>query len=195
MYCFTWYSYWHCIEATLGFKTNGGSPPPPTQYIYYAHWILPPFISQTQISPLGETLPKFHDFFAALLSPTLMSADHRQVSRIMTQDSPPVSPHLYQPVGGYTPSHLAPSTSILAAQQYTSLVQQQLKTQPTEYATSAVASGHTLAFDASGTPVGYCHPTLKAAMLTQQQQQQQQSAFAMPKIEQASSPGNLQMDI
>lgn len=118
-----------------------------------------------------------------------MTADHRQVSRLMTQDSPPVSPQLYQPVGSYTASHLAPSTSILAAQQYSSLVQQQLKTPPTDYATSAASTGHTLAFDTSGTPVGYCHPTLKAAMLSQQ------SAFALPKLEQASSPGHLQMDI
>jgi hypothetical protein len=131
-----------------------------------------------------------------LPSPTLMSADNRQVSRLATQDSsPPVSPQLYQPsVGGYTASHLAPSSTIIAAQQYSSLVQQQLKTLPlpTDYTSTSAATGHTLTFDASGTPIGYCHPTLKAATMLSQQQQ---GTFAMPKIEQASSPANLQMDI
>lgn len=131
----------------------------------------------------------------------------------MAQDSPPISPHLYQS-GAYSSQVLAPSSTILAAQQYTNLVQQhqqqqqqQIKPLPTsavpeiwvpktDYTASVAASGHTLAYDVTSTPVGYYHPSMKMTPVMTQQQEQQQSAFPMPKVEQASSPAaNLQMDI
>lgn len=140
----------------------------------------------------------------------------------MAQDSPPISPLLYQPGGGASATTC--TAFPMAAHQlqipssalhYTTLAQQQQqRAMPTsmheiwvptksEYAASvaggvvggaaAVSTGCSLAFEVSSTPVGYsCHP---ASMKVAQLQQQNIYTVSVPKIEQASSPAELHMDI
>lgn len=143
----------------------------------------------------------------------LLPDQHRQVisSRLMTQQSPPVSPLLYQP-GTFpvanSPQFEVPAGSTLQAaavaahaQQYTTLQHKPAITltctetwvPKMEYSPSS--SSNPLSFEVSSTPVGYsCHPTMRTAI--QHSLQQSHGNYpTMPKIEQASSPAELHMDI
>lgn len=174
-----------------------------------------------------ENFILFYSILGSLPSPTLLPDHHRQVlaSRLVAQDSPPISPLFYQPAAvtsggtGFPSNHpqvLTPSSTIhvAAAHQYTTLLQQQQQqiqqqqqqqqqkslsatgTVPEIWVTkndyssggsSTTMAGSTLAFEVTGTPVGYgCHPALKTSVLTHQQQQH--GVFAMPKVEQSRSP-------
>ena len=141
-----------------------------------------------------------------LQSPTLLP-DHRQVlsSRLVCQESPPISPLLYQPgsfpagaVPHHPQLHQPPSSAV---HQYSNIVQPkpvpEIWVQKSDFVTSASASG----FEVASASVGYgVHPGMKTitVMPTQHHQviqmphsQPQVSSFAIPKVERVHSPAEI----
>lgn len=125
---------------------------------------------------------------ASLPSPTLLP-DHRQVipSRLMTQESPPISPLLYQP-GVFTPaSHTqlpGPSSSSLHISQQKSLPGSipEIWVPKTDYVMPA------LAFEVSSSAVGYGAGVRTSLPVLPQPQH---IGFPVAKIEHTPSPSEL----
>ena len=172
--------------------------------------IFHPFLVASAIAIYCSILLAFMIVTGTLSSPSLFQ-DHRQMisSRLMVQESPPISPLLYSPNpfppnqnAGHSPSMNfgAHQFSSLAASSNHSISHGHQKpgmpistipeiwTQRSDF-TGATAS---LVFEAStsGLQVGYSS-TLKASSIPPHQQ----SAFAMPKIEPSSSPIEMRMDV